>query len=145
MTQDNDGFMLKHIPESVTDIWGDETIEHVFSGVVGDEARLFISKREGRVPCEFTVAVTHEEGGRRRLQVIALPFQKGPYPEAGVNGLTNELMLVTVLARLRAFQEGNTACRENALAITKIEEALHWLFARTRDRLRRGVEGRHEA
>jgi hypothetical protein len=33
------------------------------------------------------------------------------------------------------------ATRETSLAITKLEEALHWLAARTADRVRRGVEG----
>lgn len=32
-------------------------------------------------------------------------------------------------------------CRENSLAITKIEEALMWNNARTKDRISRGVEG----
>ncbi len=36
---------------------------------------------------------------------------------------------------------GKFACRENALAITKLEEALHWLTARRMDRERRGVQG----
>jgi hypothetical protein len=35
-------------------------------------------------------------------------------------------------------------CRENALAITKLDEALLWLEKRTRDRVARGVEGKHE-
>ena len=40
---------------------------------------------------------------------------------------------------------GDFACRENALALTKVEEALHWLNHRTADRQRRGVEGKNEA
>jgi hypothetical protein len=36
------------------------------------------------------------------------------------------------------------ACREIALAVTKIEEGLHWLHHRTLERTRRGVEGPHE-
>jgi hypothetical protein len=43
--------------------------------------------------------------------------------------------------RLRSFQSGDFKCRENALALTKLEEALHWLNHRTRDRQSRGVEG----
>lgn len=38
---------------------------------------------------------------------------------------------------------GKYACRENALALTALEEALMWLQKRTRDRLARGVEGTH--
>lgn len=32
-------------------------------------------------------------------------------------------------------------CRENAHVLTKLDEALHWLKARTEDRISRGVEG----
>jgi len=45
------------------------------------------------------------------------------------------------------FQSLNEAfpCRENSLTITKIEEAIHWQDARTKDREKRGVEGKSEA
>lgn len=32
-------------------------------------------------------------------------------------------------------------CRENSISITKLEEAIHWQEARTRDREQRKVEG----
>jgi hypothetical protein len=35
------------------------------------------------------------------------------------------------------------SCRENAIALTKIQEAMMWLQKRTRDRVARGVEGRN--
>lgn len=70
-------------------------------------------------------------------------FQNGPIAEAGVNGITQEVLLAIVSDRLRSFQAGPFACRENALALTKIEEAQHWLQQRTLARMRRGVEGTH--
>ena len=70
-------------------------------------------------------------------------FQKGPIKECGVNGCHNEDLLVIVLDRLNSFQNTEYKCRENALAITKIEEALHWLKHRTDGRKTRGVEGTH--
>lgn len=70
-------------------------------------------------------------------------FQNGPIAEAGVNGITNEVLLAIVADRLRSFQAGPYACRENALALTKIEEAQHWLHHRTLARMARGVEGTH--
>lgn len=70
-------------------------------------------------------------------------FQNGPINEAGVNGLTQEVLLSIVADRLRSFQAGPFSCRENALALTKIEEAQHWLQQRTLARMRRGVEGTH--
>jgi len=36
-------------------------------------------------------------------------------------------------------------CRENSCAITKLDEALHWLTARKVNREKRGVEGFSEA
>jgi len=68
-------------------------------------------------------------------------FQKGGIKEAGRNGCHNEDLLAIVLDRLRGFQSGDFSCRKNALAITKIEEALHWLNHRTNERIKRGVEG----
>jgi hypothetical protein len=75
------------------------------------------------------------------VQVIL--FQNGPINEKGVNGITQEVLLAIVADRLRSFQAGPYACRENALALTKIEEAMHWLQQRTIARMRRGVEGTH--
>lgn len=74
-----------------------------------------------------------------------IEFQHGPIAESGINGLTNEVLLAIVADRLRCFQSSKFACRENALALTKIEEAFHWLEARTKARERRGVEGTHNA
>lgn len=67
-------------------------------------------------------------------------FQKGPVAENGVNGIFMEDLLQICRHRLQCFQSGNFACRENALALTKIEEALHWLDHRTKDRQARNVE-----
>ncbi|WP_336057361.1 hypothetical protein [Nitratireductor sp. CH_MIT9313-5] len=75
---------------------------------------------------------------------VDIQFQNGPINEVGVNGLTHEVLLAIVADRLRAFQAGPFSCRENALALTKIEEAQHWLHSRTRARMARGVEGRHK-
>ena len=70
-----------------------------------------------------------------------IQFQKGPLAEHGLNGISNEALLAVVIDRLRGFQDGQWRCRENAIALTKIEEALHWLHSRTRSRVARGVEG----
>jgi hypothetical protein len=74
-----------------------------------------------------------------------IDFQNGPIAEHGVNGVTQEALLAIVIDRLRAFQAGPVACRENALALTKIEEAQHWLLHRTHERMARGVEGKTAA
>ena len=73
-------------------------------------------------------------------------FQDGPISEDGngVNGVTHEALLAVIADRLRSFQKGPYACKENACALTHIEEAQHWLQQRTLARMRRGVEGTHQ-
>lgn len=87
----------------------------------------------------YEVSKLGEEGLPEHIGNIV--FQKGPIDETGVNGLTHEVLLAIVTDRLRAFQTGPFACRENALALTKLEECAMWLAERTRGRMRRGVEG----
>lgn len=87
---------------------------------------------------------TRAPDGSNSHGVWDINFQNGPIAEHGVNGLTQEVLLAIVVDRLRSFQAGAFACRENALALTKIEEAQHWLHARTSARMARGVEGTHK-
>lgn len=75
---------------------------------------------------------------------MSIIFQCGTIPENGVNGITQEALLAIVIDRLRSFQAGKFASRENALALTHIETGLLWLQKRTMDRLARGVEGSHK-
>ncbi len=71
-----------------------------------------------------------------------LNFQHGPIATpADFNGITNEALLAVLIDRMRGFQSSQFACRENACALTHMEEALMWLQKRTRDRMARGVEG----
>lgn len=91
-------------------------------------------------------------GGANHQYVVEMPvgpdvyvsFQNGPIGEVGVNGITHEVLLAIVIDRLRAFQRGAFSCRENALALTKLEESMHWLHHRTRQRMDRGVEGTNQ-
>jgi hypothetical protein len=75
-------------------------------------------------------------------QTIGIPFQHGASHEAGVNGVTNEALLAVVLDRLDSFQKGPLSCQENELALGHVRLALQALHQRTRERSRRGVEGR---
>lgn len=63
------------------------------------------------------------------------------------NGAFVETVIAAAKQRIEFYQtaaNGRFACRENALAITKLDEALHWLNDRTQAREARGVEGTHE-
>jgi hypothetical protein len=59
----------------------------------------------------------------------------------GVNGVFNQDLIGMVICRLEHFQNSDFKCRENAMAITKLEEALMWLRKRTVNREKRGVLG----
>jgi hypothetical protein len=92
---------------------------------------------------EYRIEATDDGSGKpNKIADHAISFQNGPIAEHGVNGITQEVLLAIVADRLRSFQAGPFACRENALALTKVEEAMQWLQKRTLDRMRRGVEGR---
>ncbi len=84
-----------------------------------------------------------EQGYQSSFSKQVILFQNGPIAAAGVNGLTHEVLIAIVVDRLRSFQAGPYMCRENALALTKLEEAQHWLHARTRGRMAQGIEGTH--
>lgn len=81
-----------------------------------------------------------ETGGKNKL-LANLHFQEGPIKECGINGVTDEDLILIVIDRFQHFQQSEYACRENAVAITKLEEALLWLSKRREERERRGVEG----
>jgi len=89
-------------------------------------------------PHHFTV----EDLGKKVLTKV--DFQCGPIKECGVNGCCNEDLINMVLVRLSGFQNSDFKCRENAIAITRLEGALLWLRKRTSDRELRNVEGTHK-
>lgn len=72
---------------------------------------------------------------------LLVRFQNGPIKESGVNGITQEALLAIVIDRLRCFQAGPFACLENDFALSHCELALSYLQERTRERIKRNVEG----
>lgn len=87
-------------------------------------------------------------GGFTAGRGFRIDWQDGPLVVDGErvdpNGAFVEDVLEAVRGRIAFYQASEFACRENALALTKIEEAMHWLDHRTRDREARGVEGTHQ-
>ena len=70
-----------------------------------------------------------------------LKFQNGGVNDVGANGITEAQLIAILIHRLESFQAGPFRSRENAITITKLEEALLWQHSRTIERLRRGIEG----
>jgi hypothetical protein len=91
-------------------------------------------------------------GGCTEAIGLYINWQNGPLGTGADRRVPNGAFVETVIAaaidRLEYYQRAagcKFACRENALAITKLEEALHWLGHRTAARESRGVEGTHKA
>ena len=72
-------------------------------------------------------------------------FQNGPRSEPdSTSGILDTDLLEIVRDRLKCFQSGEFATRENACALTHIEEALMWMNKRVEDRVERGVLGTYQ-
>lgn len=61
--------------------------------------------------------------------------------EDSTHGIIDTDLLEIARHRLQCFQAGPFASRENAIALTHIEEALMWLNRRVEDRIERNVLG----
>lgn len=75
--------------------------------------------------------------------VIDIIWQHGGTATTERNGAFIEDVLAMVYARLKGFNE-EFPCRENSLALTKIEEAVLWLAQRKAERENRNVYGKDE-
>lgn len=74
-----------------------------------------------------------------------IQFQNGPIKETGVNGCQIDDVLQILINRMRYFQCGEYACRENEVALKYLELSAQQLNLRTRNRKARGVEGQNIA
>jgi len=100
-------------------------------------------------------------GGETTGTGIKIDWQNGPLgrhtenckQEAGCgvdctrkapNGAFVEGVIAAAIDRIKFYQDSKFKCRENAIAITKLEEALHWCNHRTANREERKVEGEHK-
>ncbi len=85
-------------------------------------------------------------GGTVLGKGLGITWQNGPLGRGEdriePNGAFVEDVIDAVIQRIQYYQQ-SFPCRENAVAITKLEEAGMWLNKRTADREARGVEGTH--
>jgi hypothetical protein len=75
---------------------------------------------------------------------ITFTIQNGPIKENGVNGCQVDDMIIVATTIIRKLN-GEFPCRENSIAIGRLEEATMWLEKRKADRESRGVEGTNKA
>lgn len=92
-------------------------------------------------------------GGEVAGTGFGIAWQRGPLGRVGTeervepNGAFVEDVIDAALQRIQFYQSANDGkfrCRENSIAVTKLEEALLWLDSRTSRRTKQGVEGTHE-
>lgn len=77
--------------------------------------------------------------------VATIQYQTGPRHEEGsTTGVLDGVLLAIVADRIQSFQAGPFASRENALVLTKVQEAIHWLRHRADERAKRGVLGTNQ-
>ena len=110
-----------------------------------DDIRWSPTKRSST--CHYSLAV--KQGDFSQVSA-AIRFHKAdpkrtdefgqPCPTP-TNGITVEALLTVCLDKLRVHQAGRFPNELNALAIVSIEEALHHLQSRTKNRIERNVEG----
>lgn len=81
---------------------------------------------------------------RHDVNSLAFTIQNGPVGEAGVNGCQVDTVIETAKIILEGLNK-QFPCRENAVAITKLDESLMWLEKRRKDRVVRMVEGTNQA
>lgn len=91
------------------------------------------------IPTPF-IELQNVEDVKGVAPVVSFTIQSDPISEVGLNGVQALDMLVYTKCLFQSLNEA-FPCRENALTITKLEEAIHWQDARTKDRVRRAVEG----
>ena len=73
---------------------------------------------------------------------VKINFQNGARKlDNSVHGVLDVDLLEIVRHRLKSFQEGEFASKDNEKALTHIEEALMWLNRRVEDRIERNVLG----
>jgi hypothetical protein len=119
-----------------------ELTSHKVAGL-NEVLRIKVLDEPGQGSACHSYAITPTVGNASGVRI---DFQNGPLSETGglPNGLSNESLLAIVEDRLLGFQSGQFACRENAVALTKLQECMMWLQKRTRDRMARGVEGTNQ-
>jgi hypothetical protein len=94
-----------------------------------------------------TPAPARQEGYADGEQyAIFIRWQNGIIQDGQQNGAFVEDVIEAARQRIMFFNSRpESRCRENSVAITKLEEALQWLDWRTRERVNQGVENTYEA
>lgn len=120
---------------------------HKLSGGLNEAIQVTALDEPGRggACCEYLIDGVKGPLDHHPIKPVSISFQNGSPQEVGANGITNEALLTVLIDRLNGFQSGEFACRENAVALNNLHNALMWLQHRTIVRTRMGIEGTHQA
>ena len=102
---------------------------------------VFAMDEKGNGGANHKYLISVDKGLMQPKEII-IELQNGPrLEEASIHGAIDSDLLEIVRDRLTGFQQGGFATRENAIALTHIEEALLWMNKRVEDRIERNVLG----
>lgn len=105
---------------------------------------VFVADEKGNGGAHHHYVVCNANIGIPDGDIVAvdLQFQNGPRKlHDSIHGVLDTDLLEIVRHRMQCFQQGEFATRENAIALTHIEEALLWMNKRVEDRIERNVLG----
>lgn len=106
-----------------------------------NEVFVLDKKGNGGANHEYSIVNTEIKDGAHREYAL-IQFQNGARKLSdSIHGILDSDLLEIVRHRLKCFQQGQFATRENEMALMHIEEALLWMNKRVEDRIERGVLG----
>jgi hypothetical protein len=99
-------------------------------------------KGNGGAHHKYVIHNVNQDAPDGDIIACEIQFQNGArkLPDS-IHGVLDTDLLEIVRHRLSCFQQGPFSTRENAIALTHIEEALLWMNKRVEDRIERGVLG----
>lgn len=106
--------------------------------------RVFVVDEVGNGGANHKYLIVSDTGLTQPKE-IAIQFQNGARKEENsIHGVLDTDLLEIARDRLKSFQSGPFSSRENACALTHIEEALMWMNRRVEDRIERNVLGTNQ-
>lgn len=103
---------------------------------------VFVVDEKGNGGAHHIYEVKWDADNNGYISTYKVEFQNGARKlKDSKHGVLDTDLLEIVRHRLQCFQQGDFATRENAIALTHIEEALLWMNKRVEDRIERNVLG----
>ena len=93
---------------------------------------------EENIRPNFNIFVRHD------VDSVSFNMLTKPASEGGDLNRCQLVDLISTGLEMLKYLNSKFPCRENAITITKLEEALMWQEKRTQDRINRNVEGKNE-